>query len=315
LEIIASTGNSSLALIYIGKMSGDRLVELGESIQPPKPREQKWVLLISTLFGCPVGCKICDAAGYYEGKLSKDEILDQIDFLIRKRYPSGEIPCKQFKIQFSRMGEPSLNPSMLDVLNELLQRYVAPGLVVSLSTVAPCGTQAFFECLHEIKQEKYSGGHFQLQFSIHTTSISMRDQLIPIRKWDFKEIAKYGERFYTAGDRKVALNFALTREMPVDADILLSYFDPAIFLIKITPLNPTYRARDSQLTTYLSPVSVGEDNPIVRKLRAAGYQVIVSIGEVEENYIGSNCGQCIRRHMQDRQSLRRGYTYAVQEYG
>jgi 23S rRNA (adenine2503-C2)-methyltransferase len=41
--------------------------------------------------------------------------------------------------------------------------------------------------------------------------------------------------------------------------------------------------------------------------------VIVSIGDAEENYIGSNCGQYLRKHMESTQPLGSGYTYPVQE--
>ena len=34
--------------------------------------------------------------------------------------------------------------------------------------------------------------------------------------------------------------------------------------------------------------------PVVDSLKAAGYDVILSIGEWEENQIGSNCGQYIK---------------------
>jgi 23S rRNA (adenine2503-C2)-methyltransferase len=42
--------------------------------------------------------------------------------------------------------------------------------------------------------------------------------------------------------------------------------------------------------------------------------VIVSIGEVEENYIGSNCGQYIRKHMEALKPIRDGYTYHIDEF-
>ena len=45
----------------------------------------------------------------------------------------------------------------------------------------------------------------------------------------------------------------------------------------------------------------------------AGYQVIVSIGEVEENYIGSNCGQYVRKHLEAIDQILDGYTYQVEE--
>lgn len=313
MKIIASAGREDVAMVYIAEMESGNLVELVESLQPPLPREKKWVLLISTMFGCPVGCMMCDAGGYYRGKPSKEEILKQIDFFVRRRYPDGRIPCEQFKIQFARMGEPSLNLSVLDVLDELPQRYHAPGLMPSVSTIAPAGTHRFFERLLRIKNEKYPAGHFQFQFSLHTTDEALRDRLIPVKKWSFAEMARYGERFYAPGDRKITLNFALAQDTPLDPAALLAHFDPARFLIKITPLNPTYRARENALASYIDPFQGDENYPVAQALRTAGYQVIVSIGEVEENLIGSNCGQYLKRHLAAAEPIQDGYTYCLQE--
>jgi len=314
MKIIASAGREDIAMVYIAEMSGGNLVELVESIQPPLPRQKKWVLLVSTMFGCPVGCMMCDAGGYYKGKPSKEEILEQIDFFVRKRFPDGVIPCEQFKIQFARMGEPSLNSSVLDVLEELPHRYQAPGLLPSLSTVAPAGTQKFFDRLLKIKCERYSEGRFQFQFSVHTTDEALRERLIPVKKWSFAEMARYGERFYDPGDRKITLNFAISQGTPVEPSVLLTHFDPEKFLIKITPLNPTYRARENALNSYIDPLREAENYEIVNALRAAGYQVILSIGEVEENYIGSNCGQYIKRHLSSAEPIQDGYTYCVRDF-
>ncbi|OGN98028.1 MAG: radical SAM protein, partial [Chloroflexi bacterium RBG_13_50_21] len=255
MKVHAAAGNEDIAMVYIVETSSGHLVECVESVQPPLPREKKWVLLVSTMFGCPIGCLMCDAGGYYHGKPTKDEILSQIDFLIEKRYPDGKIPCEQFKIQFARMGEPSLNQQVLDVLEELPGRYQAPGLMPSISTVAPAGTERFFNKLLKIKQENYTGGRFQFQVSLHTTDLGLRDTFIPVKKWSFAQIGEYGEQFYTAGDRKITLNFALALGMPVDPTVLLNYFDPDKFLIKITPLNPTYRARENNLVSYVDPLS------------------------------------------------------------
>lgn len=314
MKIIASAGREDVAMVYVVDVRDGHLVECVESVQPPIPREEKWVLLVSTMFGCPIGCMMCDAGGHYQGKPTKEEIFSQIDYLVSKRYPDRNITPAQFKIQFARMGEPSLNPSVLDVLEELPKRYNAPGLMPSISTVAPKGTEAFFERLLSIKNEKYSGGHFQFQFSIHSTDDRLRDELIPVKKWSFDEMAAYGDRFYQNGDRKVSLNFALAQDVPVNPEVLLKYFNPDRFLIKITPLNPTYRASENKLATYIDPYDENKIYSVVSSLEAAGYQVIVSIGEVEENYIGSNCGQYIKRHLSASGSLDDGYTYDLQEY-
>jgi len=313
IKVHASAGNEDFAMVYIIETSPGNLMECVESVQPPLPREKKWVLLVSTMFGCPVGCLMCDAGGHYHGKPSKQEILDQIDFLVDKRFPTRNIPCEQFKIQFARMGEPSLNKAVLDVLDELPLRYHAPGLMPSISTVAPAGTERFFNKLLEIKEEHYSGGHFQFQVSLHTTDADLRDHFIPVKKWSFAQIGEYGERFYSPGDRKLTLNFALAHGMPVDPAVLLTYFDPQKFLIKITPLNPTYRARENDLVSYIDPLSAVEKYEIVQALQESGYQVILSIGETEENLIGSNCGQYLRRHLMAEAPIEDGYTYQVNE--
>jgi 23S rRNA (adenine2503-C2)-methyltransferase len=314
VKVLASTGRDDVAMVYVVDLGDNKLIECVESVQPPIPREEKWVLLVSTMFGCPIGCSMCDAGGHYQGKPSKQQILAQIDFLVEKYYPDRVIPAKQFKIQFSRMGEPTLNPEVLEVLDELPERYSAPGLMPSLSTVAPKGCGDFLERLLEIKKAKYSGGHFQFQFSIHTTDESLRDQIIPVKKWSFAEMENYGDRFYDPGDRKITLNFALANDMPVEPAVLLRYFNPSKFLIKITPLNPTYRAVENKLSSYIDPHVEDNGYEIVEALKAAGYQVIVSIGEVEENLIGSNCGQYIKRHLSATQPISDGYTYTVQDY-
>jgi 23S rRNA (adenine2503-C2)-methyltransferase len=314
MKVIASAGREDIAMVYIAEMGDGNLVECVESLQPPVPRSEKWVLLVSTMYGCPVGCKMCDAGGYYKGKPSKADIFEQIDFLVSRRFPDGIIPCRQWKIQFARMGEPALNQAVLAVLDELPQRYHAPGLMPSLSTVAPKGTERFFDRLLEIKSAYYSSSNFQFQFSIHTTDMEKRDQLIPVKKWSFAEMAAYGERFFSPGDRKITLNFALAQDMPVDPAVLTAYFDPGRYLIKITPLNPTYRAREHQLNSYIDPHRRAKDDALVQSLQASGYKVIVSIGDLEENYIGSNCGQYIKRHLSAEGAIEGGYTYCIQDY-
>ena len=206
MDVKAVAGSDQVAMVYIADFGQGRAVEFVESVQPPLPREKKWVLMVSTLFGCPVKCLMCDAGGTYLGKLSGDEILAQIDYLVRKRFPGDYIPVDKFKIQFARMGEPSFNPSVLDVLVELPNRYHAAGLIPSLSTVAPRGVERFFERLIEIKERLYPGGNFQFQFSVHTTDEHLRDQLIPVKKWSFAEMAEYGHRFKKAGDKKNILD-------------------------------------------------------------------------------------------------------------
>jgi 23S rRNA (adenine2503-C2)-methyltransferase len=317
MKILGRVGTDDLANVYLAETESGKYIEFVESIQPPIPREKKWVLIVSTLFGCPVGCTMCDAGTWYKGKLSENEIFEQIDYLVISRYPDRIIPAEKFKIQFARMGDPSFNKNVLEVLKKLPDRYSATGLLPSISTVAPNGTDYFFDQLIEIKNKYYSGGSFQMQFSIHSTDEKVRDSLIPINKWDFKKIADYGARFFRNGDQKIALNFALEEKSPIEINKLERYFNPDIFIIKLTPVNPTISAIENKLKDGLTK-NIDRINSLVQYLKQK-YDVIISIGELEENKIGSNCGQYVRNFLNNRTLIteeyqKKTYNYQVVNY-
>jgi len=310
MRVKAWTGSDEVAKVYIAEAEGGRHVEFVESVDPPLPRERKWVLIVSTLFGCPGGCRFCDAGGSYRGKLTAEEILFQTDYMIDRRYMDRRVPAEKFKVQLARMGEPALNDAVLDVLEMLPGRYDAPGLMPALSTIAPAGREAFFDRLLDTGKGIYNG-RFQLQFSLHTTDVEKRDWLLPLKKWDFGRVADYGERFFLEGGRKITLNFALAEGMPLEAPVLMRHFDPEKFLVKMTPVNPTCEADRSGVRS--SIVHGAEPESVTGPLRDAGYEVIVSIGELEENHIGSNCGQYIRRYLDSGDGFRTAYNYGLVE--
>lgn len=293
LKVICSHGDDDLARVFVVELADGSRVECVESIQPPIPRQEKWVLIVSTLKGCPVGCAMCDAGHSYAGKLNAEEILGQVDLLIRRRYPNGCVPVPKLKLQLARMGEPAFNDAVLEVLEALPVRFDAPGMMPSLSTVAPVGREAFFERLLDTKQRLYSGGRFQMQFSVHSTDETARRRMVPIRTWSLQQMAVYGKRFFAPGDRKVTLNFAVAEGFPADPAVLAEVFDPGCFAVKLTPINPTRAAQAAQLRGLVEP----ENEIACRKLAAGfeerGFHTIVSIGELEENQIGSNCGMYV----------------------
>ena len=299
MKLITSTGKEELAIIYIAQAAGGNYVEFVESLQPPKTREDKWILTVSTLYGCPVDCLICDAGPYYLGRISKEGIFWQLDHMISKRYPDSNIPVKQLKVHFTRMGEPAFNFAVLDVIREFDLYFKAPGFMPSISSIAPQGSEKFFEELLELKNEKFNKGNFQLQFSIHTTNESKRNDLIPVKKWSFERIADYGDRFHKKGDRKITLSFAPAIENEIEPEILHRYFDPENFLIKLTPLNLTNSTLKNNFNSVISPLGGGEIHELSDKFIELGYEVILSIGDYEENKIGSTCGQNILTNYKD----------------
>ncbi len=312
MEILVSGSEDHVSRVYVAELRPGKWVEFAEAIARPLPIEKKWVLLVSTLFGCPVRCLMCDAGFYYRGRLFPEEIFFQIENLLYRRFSAGaEIPVEKLKIQFSRLGDPAMNPAVLDVLRALPGRIRAPGLIPSLSTIAPAHAAGFLEELAVIKDTLYPQGRFQMQFSIHTTDPDLRRQIIPVPTWDFDQIARYGERFFRQGDRRITLNFALLRGAPLEADVLARHFDPALFVVKVTPVNPTYHAQAGGLESRLTHDGGDGAAKEIEALRQAGFTVIPSMGDAEENAVGSNCGQSLIRHLGQERPLADGYLEGV----
>jgi 23S rRNA (adenine2503-C2)-methyltransferase len=294
LSVRGSRGDPNLATVFLCELADGELIECVESVQPPFPRDEKWVLIVSTLKGCPVRCPICDAGTRYAGRLSAEEIVAQIDMMVRRRHPDGTVPAKKLKVQFARMGDPAFNPVVPEVLDSLPGLYpAAPGLMPSISTVAPAGTEGFFRRLKEVKTARYGGGRFQMQFSLHTSSEAARRELVPVRSWSFREMSRWGENFFREGDRRIALNFAPVHGYPVDAGKIRELFSPEKFMIKLTPVNPTATFACSGLRGVIDPDRRETADALVSSFRDAGFQTILSIGETRENLIGSNCGMYV----------------------
>jgi 23S rRNA (adenine2503-C2)-methyltransferase len=296
VKIVKTSGDENLAMVFLAETDDGSLIEFVESVQPPLPRDKKWVLIVSTLKGCPVNCPICDAGGHYGGRLSADEIIWQINHLIRRRFKNGSVPVPHTKIQFARMGDPAFNPAVLTVLKKLPSLFDIPGVMPSISTVAPVTAADFLKDLKNIKDDQYPDGKFQMQFSVHTTDDSKRKILVPANTMTLAELARQGELFFTKGDRKITLNFAAVNGFPVDAASVAAFFNPSKFIIKLTPVNPTMSAAASHLKGSVIPGDSRSWRQLEESFKNRGYEVIISIGEQEENRIGSNCGMYVAKY-------------------
>lgn len=307
-NILEVKGNPELAEVYVARLRDDprSLVEFVDSIDPRFSREEKWVITVSTQFGCAMRCAMCDSADYFAGNLTADEILAEIDHVVSQRMPSGIIPVDKFKIQLARMGEPSLNPAVLEVLERLPSVYDAPGLIPCLATIAPRAATDWFDRLLPIKQRLYDDGRFQLQFSINSTDPDVRNRLMPASKWSLDQIAEYGRRWFAPGDRRVTLNFVLAEGIPIEPERVARKYDPATFLIKLTPLNPTDTAQRNELVPTLLPSDPNAADELAERFEGLGFDCIVSIGAEEEIRIGSNCGQAVARWRREQAAVEPG---------
>jgi len=288
MKVVLEKGMPGLATVYAASFRGrdDLILEFVDSLSGSTGVGEKWVTVVSSQFGCPVGCLMCDTNGYYRGNPTTEELFSQVEYMVKRRFGRLEVPSGKFKVQFARMGEPALNPNVIDAIIMIRNVISAPGLMPCISTIAPAGTGEFFDGLAALNHDIFKG-RFQLQFSLHSTSEEQRNRIIPVEKWSLEDIADYGRRFYCGG-RKVTLNFAMARENEMDVDVIRSLFSSGLFTIKITPVNPTENA----VRNSIARINVLEEElPQIEELRLHGYDVILSVGDLRENEVGSNCGQ------------------------
>lgn len=303
-EVVEVFGRPDLAQIYLVRLRDDphAVIECVGAVDPALPRKDKMVVVVSTQLGCAVGCPMCDAGTRYQGNLKASEILAQIEHVIDDWAAPEAATCSKLKVQFARMGEPSMNPAVLDVLERLPQRVRTPGLMPCVATTAPRSAASWLERMHEIRDRLYGDGRFQLQLSVQSTDEVVRDGMIPIPKWTLSDIASFSRGFVGARDRKVTLNFAMAQGVPVSAEAMARIFDPDKVLVKLTPLNPTERAVESGLR---STFDVGQEQrvaPLVSALQGYGFDCIVSVGDPEESEMRSSCGQLVRAHRAQRRA-------------
>lgn len=197
-------------------------------------RDERWMIGVSTMSGCPVGCKFCST-----GMLKKLELLfdsqtvKQVHFITNKHF-ANHIPnnSKEFKINYTRMGEPFLNlKEVKSAIRELSACW--PHTHHYLSTIGINGSDfSFVE------------GNISLQFSIHSLNEEKRNWLIPYKnKMTLKEIGQVR----TKSKLKTTLNLTLVDEADFDINILKEYFDPQYFFINVSPLNENVVSRKNLL--------------------------------------------------------------------
>lgn len=86
-------------------------------------RAERWMIGVSTMSGCPVRCKFCATGNMKKYRnLTADEIVEQVLFAIRS---AGYNPndSKEFKINYTRMGEPFLNIEAVKKQLNVLRKY------------------------------------------------------------------------------------------------------------------------------------------------------------------------------------------------
>ena len=186
-------------------------------------RSERFMIGVSCMSGCPVGCKFCATGQLRKFRnLTAKEIVEQVDFILNKNKDVDPTKSKEFKINYTRMGEPFLNinevKKAIGIINERF-----PNAHHYISTIGIKGSDF-----------SWIKGNITLQISLHSLIEERRNWLIPFKnKLSIEEL----EQIRTQSNLKTTLNLTLVDEKDFDIDVLKKNFDKDYFFIKLSPIN------------------------------------------------------------------------------
>ena len=287
--------NKNIKADFLGHRNEINQVPHGELL----PLTEKWVITISTQYGCSMNCKFCDVPKVGKGiNATYDDLAKQIKEGL-SLHP--EITATQrLNIHYARMGEPTFNNDVLKVsygLHKIIKPYIGNSLIHPvISTMLPKNNKFLNEFLSEwvsdIKNRQFRGDA-GLQFSINSTCDKQRGEMFSGNSFSLEEISKIGENLEPPKGRKFALNFALADGYEVNSEKLRDLFNPNKFMVKLTPIHLTASCKENMIETKAGYFDYSPYRKIEQDLINKGFDVLVFIPSVEEDESKITCGNAI----------------------
>lgn len=258
------------------------------------PLEEKWVVTISTQYGCSMGCTFCDVPKVGPGRNATANDLVQQVFTGLLLHPEVE-RTNRLNIHYARMGEPTWNSSVLAATRYLHKRIGDTHRIHPVvSTMMPRRNRRLEEFLSEWMWIKNCdlGGEAGLQLSINSTCEVERTLMFGDSACTLSRIGWLMDRVPVPLGRKITLNFALAG-YTINPDVLLRHFDPAHYIIKLTPMHKTASCVEAGVKTDGDYTTFTPYRETEEALKAAGYDVLVFIASREEDEGRITCGNAI----------------------
>lgn len=243
--------------------------------------DERTVLCISTMCGCPMGCRFCGTGDYFVRSLTAEEIVGQAEYILETQIddldPSS---IKKLQIMVMSMGEPALNKALESAFETLYEKYPNAALLISSS-----GPDVDYDWICVMSARIPTIG---LQFSIHESTDEARDKLIPFKKkLNLAQIAAEGVIWHHTTGRKPYFNYCAHEGNSSDDDVkrLLYLFDPYIWEATVSVI--CERDAHAEATNDVQRNLAIEFG---NKLVEVGYNVRV-FDPAGQDTIGGGCGQ------------------------
>lgn len=294
--IVVEGEKGKLELLSIGDYGKDvnlnKEIVVGEGL-PLLPLTDKWVITISTQYGCSMGCQFCDVPRV--GKGVNATLLDLQQEVISGLQAFPEVKhSNRLNIHYARMGEPTFNPAVLDHA-KWMKDHIDPEYNVHpvLTTMLPSNHEWLKTFLHawiRIKNRVYRG-NAGLQLSINSTDEAERQRIFSGNTISLLEASRLFEGAIPVG-RKFTLNFPVC-DWIVDPQVLSRYFDPGRFIVKLTPVHETLNSNRFGHTTGSNYADPKRYLKLAEECRSAGYETLVFIAGPDEDEGMITCGHAV----------------------
>lgn len=302
------TGNILVCKGRLGNLEMLSLADYGKGVNlnqnqavvdgtPLLPLSEKWVLTLSTQYGCSMGCTFCDVPKVGPGiNATYADLAGQLcaGLFLHPRITN----TKRLNIHFARMGEPTWNPNVLTMTKYLGKedRVVMPGSLIHpvISTMLPKKNKQLFPYLVEwmrLKNDDFNGDA-GLQFSINSTDDAEREVMFSGNSCSLYTIHEIGVSLPKPKGRKITLNFAVA-DYTIDAYKLAELFDPRHFICKLTPMHKTHTAMENGIKTEGDYTTHYPYLHHAEALRKVGFDVLTFIASHEEDAGRVTCGNAI----------------------
>jgi len=200
-------------------------------------RNDRWMIGISCMSGCPVHCSFCATGRLKKWRsLTAQEMYEQVEFILNNNPNIDISKTKEFKINYTRMGEPFLNiEAVKEAINMIDSHPRLQGVKVHhyISTVGIQGSD--FSWIKD---------NITLQLSLHSLDEQRRHKLIPIS--NLMSIEELGQ-VRTQSNLKTTINMTLVDLADFDINKLKQYFDPQYFFIKLSPINENEISKENNM--------------------------------------------------------------------
>ena len=270
---------------------------------PTMPLSEKWVITLSTQYGCPQKCTFCDVPNIpFNGNATFQDLETQFYSAI-SLFPNVKY-TDRLNLHFARMGEPILNPDVFNFTRELIYRkkeiqdqtglrieVLHPVLTTSLpKSYKKLGLRVLEWSL--MKNDLYRG-QAGLQFSLNSTSEEQRNRMFQGMSISLEELSDISKNLEEPLSRKYCLNFAYSTDFEIDAEKLRKLFDPEKFMVKITPIHNNDACRNNKIDTIDCYTSYRPYKKVEEELKNVGFDVLVFIPSMDEEDGLVTCGNLV----------------------